>query len=202
MPSSPTLMTSARVLSGEEGREIEGGPQPITPLNPTSNITSTKTLMGKGKWRRHQGTSRSLLAELRARHERNPRRISGSSSNAKLSGEKGLLGNLNRVGSHFGYFKEGDGVVIRPFEAKDIVEIVNLAHSQRIVVHNVRPSCFVMASFNRVSFIESLSCFDSGSCEDSCEDELQNQTVDYMGVCSSLGRNQYVKDCGNLSHKV
>nr|GEW05023.1 hypothetical protein [Tanacetum cinerariifolium] len=38
----------------------------------------------------------------------NPRRISGSSSTAKLSGEKGLLGNLNLVGSHFGYFREGD----------------------------------------------------------------------------------------------
>ncbi|CAA3024176.1 SPA1-RELATED 4-like isoform X1 [Olea europaea subsp. europaea] len=44
-----------------------------------------------------------------------------------------------------------------------IVEIVNLAHSQGIVVHNVRPSCFVMSSFNRVSFIESASCSDSSS---------------------------------------
>ncbi|GJV36831.1 hypothetical protein Tco_1409308 [Tanacetum coccineum] len=34
-PSSPTLMTSVRVPTGEEGREIEGGPQP------TSNITSS-----------------------------------------------------------------------------------------------------------------------------------------------------------------
>ncbi|MCD7453583.1 hypothetical protein HAX54_021526 [Datura stramonium] len=49
-----------------------------------------------------------------------------------------------------------------------IVEIVNLAHSQGIAVHNVRPSCFVMSSFNRVAFIESASCSDSGS--DSCED--------------------------------
>ncbi|KAI3716258.1 hypothetical protein L6452_23475 [Arctium lappa] len=39
-----------------------------------------------------------------------------------------------------------------------IVKIVSLAHSQGIVVHNVRPSCFVMSSF-----IESVSCSDSGS---------------------------------------
>ncbi|KFK38872.1 hypothetical protein AALP_AA3G171700 [Arabis alpina] len=51
---------------------------------------------------------------------------------------------------------------------RQIVEIVNAAHSQGIVVHNVRPSCFVMSSFNHVSFIESASCSDSGS--DSLED--------------------------------
>lgn len=45
---------------------------------------------------------------------------------------------------------------------KQIVEIVNLAHSQG-VVQNVRPSCFVMSSSNRVSFIESASCSSSGS---------------------------------------
>lgn len=44
-----------------------------------------------------------------------------------------------------------------------VVDVVNLAHSQGIVVHNVRPSCFVMSSYNRVSFIESASCSDSGS---------------------------------------
>ncbi|GKC34956.1 hypothetical protein Tco_1047340 [Tanacetum coccineum] len=37
--------------------------------------------------------------------------------------------------------------------------------------------------------------------EGSCEDELQ-KTADCMGVCSSLGRNQYEKDCGNLPQKV
>ncbi|KAF3587877.1 hypothetical protein F2Q69_00031544 [Brassica cretica] len=52
---------------------------------------------------------------------------------------------------------------------RQIVEIVNVAHSQGIVVHNVRPSCFVMSSFNHVSFIESASCSDSGSA-DSLED--------------------------------
>ncbi|RWR89152.1 protein SPA1-RELATED 3-like protein isoform X2 [Cinnamomum micranthum f. kanehirae] len=41
---------------------------------------------------------------------------------------------------------------------KQIVEAVNLAHSESVVVHNVRPSCFIMSSFNRVSFIESASC--------------------------------------------
>lgn len=58
-----------------------------------------------------------------------------------------------------------------------IVEIVNLAHSQGIVVHNVRPSCFVMSSFNRVSFIESASCSDSGS--DSYEDVANSQTPEF-----------------------
>lgn len=126
-----------------------------------------------------------------------------------------VLPQSNRLGAgtQFGYFREDDGAVIRPVEAKDvslrqwldntervvdaleclhiftqIVEIVNLAHSQGFVVHNVRPSCFVMSSFNRVSFIESVSCSDSGS--DSCEDESNNnnQTADFMGgLCSSSG---------------
>lgn len=57
---------------------------------------------------------------------------------------------------------------------RQIVEIVNVAHSQGIVVHNVRPSCFVMSSFNHVSFIESASCSDSGT--DSPEDGLNSPT--------------------------
>ncbi|EPS66131.1 hypothetical protein M569_08646 [Genlisea aurea] len=44
-----------------------------------------------------------------------------------------------------------------------IVDVVNVAHSEGIVIHNVRPSCFVMSSCNRVSFIESASSSDSGS---------------------------------------
>ncbi|XP_022936121.1 protein SPA1-RELATED 3-like isoform X2 [Cucurbita moschata] len=52
---------------------------------------------------------------------------------------------------------------------RQIVEIVNIAHAQGIVVHNVRPSCFVMSSFNHVTFIESASCSDSGS--DSLEED-------------------------------
>lgn len=62
---------------------------------------------------------------------------------------------------------------------KQIVEVVNMAHSQGIVVHNVRPSCFVMTSFNRVSFIESASCSDS----DSYEDASNSQAAD-EGSCS------------------
>lgn len=62
---------------------------------------------------------------------------------------------------------------------RQIVEVVNMAHSQGIVVHNVRPSCFVMTSFNRVSFIESASCSDS----DSYEDASNSQAAD-EGSCS------------------
>ncbi|KAK1267768.1 Protein SPA1-RELATED 3 [Acorus gramineus] len=51
---------------------------------------------------------------------------------------------------------------------RQIVDTVNLAHSQGIVINNVRPSCFVMSAFNRVAFIESASCSSSGS--DSCGD--------------------------------
>lgn len=57
---------------------------------------------------------------------------------------------------------------------RQIVEIVDVAHSQGVVVHNVRPSCFVMSSFNRVTFIESASCSDSGS--DSVEEGLNGHT--------------------------
>ncbi|KAL8131490.1 protein SPA1-RELATED 3-like isoform X2 [Apium graveolens] len=64
---------------------------------------------------------------------------------------------------------------------RQIVEVVSLAHSQGLVVHNVRPSCFVMSSFNHVSFIESASCSDSGS--DSLEDDSDNQTVESGGLC-------------------
>ncbi|CAN1310248.1 Protein SPA1-RELATED 3 [Linum perenne] len=53
-----------------------------------------------------------------------------------------------------------------------IVDFVNMAHSQGIIVNNVRPSCFYMSSFNHVSFIESASCSDSGS--DSLEDGNNN----------------------------
>ncbi|KAK7272542.1 hypothetical protein RJT34_29201 [Clitoria ternatea] len=59
---------------------------------------------------------------------------------------------------------------------RQIVEIVSIAHSQGVVVHNVRPSCFVMSSFNHVSFIESASCSDTGS--DSLEDGLNGQGVE------------------------
>ncbi|KAM3396069.1 protein SPA1-RELATED 4 isoform X1 [Capsicum galapagoense] len=65
-----------------------------------------------------------------------------------------------------------------------IVEIVNLAHSQGIVVHNARPSCFVMSSFRRIAFIESLSCSDSGS--DSSEDGLNSQSIELNDTSSVL----------------
>ncbi|CAN1310254.1 Protein SPA1-RELATED 3 [Linum perenne] len=48
-----------------------------------------------------------------------------------------------------------------------IVDFVNMAHSQGIIVNNVRPSCFYMSSFNHVSFIESASCSDSGCIQSS-----------------------------------
>ncbi|KHN23997.1 Protein SPA1-RELATED 3 [Glycine soja] len=57
---------------------------------------------------------------------------------------------------------------------REIVEIVHVAHSQGIVVHNVRPSCFVMSSFNHVSFIESATCSDSGS--DTLEEAVEIKT--------------------------
>ncbi|XP_031121174.1 protein SPA1-RELATED 3 isoform X2 [Ipomoea triloba] len=68
-----------------------------------------------------------------------------------------------------------------------IVDIVNLAHSQGIVVHNVRPSCFVMSSFNRVAFIESASCSHSGS--ESLEDGLNSETAEFKGASSPGARD-------------
>ncbi|KAG8364935.1 hypothetical protein BUALT_Bualt18G0050400 [Buddleja alternifolia] len=69
-----------------------------------------------------------------------------------------------------------------------IVHIVDLAHSQGIVVHNVRPSCFVMSSYNRVSFIESASCSDSGtgSGSDSPEYGSKSQAAEFKGSGSKL----------------
>ncbi|KAI3753750.1 hypothetical protein L2E82_25812 [Cichorium intybus] len=174
-------------------------------------------------WQR-SGSSRGLNSS--GVSSRNPRRIptgtfrfSGDTDHdsgvipgrRRLEKSASVLPQSNRLGTKLGYFREDDGAVIRPVEAKDvslrqwldntervvdaleclhifmqIVEIVNLAHSQGFVVHNVRPSCFVMSSFNRVSFIESVSCSESGS--DSCEDVSDNnQTADFMGLCSSSG---------------
>ncbi|KAK8573685.1 hypothetical protein V6N13_009773 [Hibiscus sabdariffa] len=67
---------------------------------------------------------------------------------------------------------------------RQIVEIINIAHSQGIVVHNVRPSCFVMSSFNHVSFIESASSSDSGS--DSVEDALNGLNMELKGLSSTF----------------
>ncbi|KAL2245898.1 UNVERIFIED_CONTAM: Protein SPA1-RELATED 3 [Sesamum indicum] len=72
-----------------------------------------------------------------------------------------------------------------------IVDIVNRTHSQGIVVHNVRPSCFIMSSFNRVSFIESASCSDSGS--DSQEHESNSQTAEFTGSASRLPCDSHLR---------
>ncbi|CAI9262251.1 unnamed protein product [Lactuca saligna] len=61
-----------------------------------------------------------------------------------------------------------------------IVKIVSLAHSQGLLVHNIRPSCFVMSSFSHVSFIESASCSDSSS--DSDQDVSSSQTDSYKNL--------------------
>ncbi|XP_060209338.1 protein SPA1-RELATED 3-like isoform X2 [Lycium barbarum] len=74
-----------------------------------------------------------------------------------------------------------------------IVEIVKLAHSQGIAVHNVRPSCFVMSSFNRVAFIESASCSDSGS--DSCEDGLNSSSSPLPHDSDQRGRQSLESSC-------
>ncbi|KAI8011253.1 Protein SPA1-RELATED 3 [Camellia lanceoleosa] len=68
-----------------------------------------------------------------------------------------------------------------------IVDIVNLAHSQGIVVHNVRPSRFFMSSFNHVSFIESVSCSDSGS--DSLEDGSNSQSGGVQRIIFTFSRD-------------
>ncbi|KAK7244287.1 hypothetical protein RIF29_39107 [Crotalaria pallida] len=77
---------------------------------------------------------------------------------------------------------------------RQIVEIVNVAHSQGVVVHNVRPSCFVMSSFNHISFIESASCSDSSS--DSLGNGLNGQGVEIKNLIStyqqSLGSEDFV----------
>ncbi|KAJ7948658.1 SPA1-related 3 isoform 3 [Quillaja saponaria] len=72
---------------------------------------------------------------------------------------------------------------------RQIVEILNVAHSQGIVVHNVRPSCFVTSSFNHVSFIESASCSDSGS--DSFEGGLNTQPMKTKNPLSILARGRH-----------
>lgn len=79
---------------------------------------------------------------------------------------------------------------------RQIVEIVNVAHSEGIVVHNVRPSCFVMSSFNRVSFIESASCSDSGT--DSPEDGLNSPALEAKKLTSALHQKRSNVASGNF----
>ncbi|KAI3675383.1 hypothetical protein L1987_84973 [Smallanthus sonchifolius] len=171
----------------------------------------------ESNWQR-SGSSRGLNSSaVSSRHPRripaSNFRLSGDTDQDSGRIEKAVLGHSNRVGTQFGYFKEDDVAVVRPVESKDvslrqwldntervvnaldclhifmqIVDIVNLAHSQGFVVQNARPSCFVLSSFNRVSFIESASCSDSGS--DSCDDESNNQTAEFAGLVSSTGQSQ------------
>ncbi|KAJ6824343.1 protein SPA1-RELATED 3-like [Iris pallida] len=49
---------------------------------------------------------------------------------------------------------------------RQVADAVGLAHSQGVVVANARPSCFVISSLNRVSFIESAPCSSSDDCDD------------------------------------
>ncbi|KAK2968446.1 hypothetical protein RJ640_004452 [Escallonia rubra] len=162
-------------------------------------------------WQRSE-SSRGL--DFSAVSDRNPRVVRALDSGSLVGRKENdslALSNIHHNKSQLGFSrgcKDGEAV-IRAIECNDvslrqwldnperavdafeclhiftqIVEIVNLAHSQGIVVHNVRPSCFVMSSFNRVSFIESASCSDSGS--DSCEDVIDSQTADFKGSCSPL----------------
>lgn len=77
---------------------------------------------------------------------------------------------------------------------RQLVEIVDVAHLQGIVVHNVRPSCFVMSSFNHVSFIESASCSDSGS--DSLEEGSNCRSVEVKNSSSSLPHDEHQERSG------
>ncbi|KAD3066830.1 hypothetical protein R6Q59_018969 [Mikania micrantha] len=170
----------------------------------------------ESNWQR-SGSSRGLNSSSRY-PGRIPVRFSGDrdQDSGIIAGgtEKAVLGHSNRVGTQFGYFKEDDVAIVkskdvslrqwldntqRAVNALDclhifmqIVEIVNLAHSQGYVVQNVRPSCFVLSSFNRVSFIESVSCSASGSASDSCKDESKsnNQTAEFTGLFSPVVQNQ------------
>lgn len=148
-------------------------------------------------WQRSDGSRRLNSSDV---SDRNPRLISASSlrSSGNTSNESEFI--VGRGGTEFGLsrgFGDGDGG-IRAIECNDIslrqwldnpkrevtaveclyifrqiVDVVNLAHSQGIVVQNVRPSCFVMTSFNRVSFIESASCSDSDEDASNSPTELQ-----------------------------
>lgn len=79
----------------------------------------------------------------------------------EVSGEVSLREWLDRPGRHVDHLECLH--VIR-----QVAEAVGLAHSQGVVVGNIRPSCFLLSAFSRVSFIESAS--GSGSGSDSCED--------------------------------
>lgn len=75
----------------------------------------------------------------------------------EASGEVSLREWLDRSGRHVDHLESLHVV-------RQVAEAVGLAHSQGVVVGNIRPSCFLLSAFSRVSFIE------SGSGSDSCED--------------------------------
>lgn len=64
---------------------------------------------------------------------------------------------------------------------RQIVDAVSAAHAQGVVVGGVRPSCFVMSSLDRVSFIESASCSDSSE-----DDDVASGRSSLGGVSSRL----------------
>ncbi|XP_073139663.1 protein SPA1-RELATED 3-like isoform X2 [Henckelia pumila] len=68
-----------------------------------------------------------------------------------------------------------------------IVDIVYTAHSQGNVVQNVRPSCFVMSSLNRVSFVEdvSFSVPEHRSNSQTAEIKCSSLTLDSLSYHSS-----------------
>ncbi|XP_031105283.1 protein SPA1-RELATED 4 isoform X1 [Ipomoea triloba] len=146
---------------------------------------------------------------------------------ARKGRERVLLPQTNRLSAHTGFSEDGlapgrvssglDGREVslrkwldnpeRTVDALEclhiftqIVEIVNMAHSQGIVVHNVRPSCFVMSSFNRVAFIESASCSNSSS--DSLEDGLNSQTAQCKGSTSPLPRESVQEGRQSLTQRL
>lgn len=146
---------------------------------------------------------------------------------ARKGRERVLLPQTTRLSAHTGFSEDGlaPGRVVSGLDGREvslrkwldnpertvdaleclhifsqIVEIVNMAHSQGIVVHNVRPSCFVMSSFNRVAFIESASCSNSSS--DSLEDGLNSQTAQCKGSISPLPHESVQEGRQSLTQRL
>ncbi|GLJ31133.1 hypothetical protein SUGI_0623790 [Cryptomeria japonica] len=80
---------------------------------------------------------------------------------------------------------------------KQILEIVSLAHSEGVVLQNIRPSCFMLSSFNRVSFIESASCTSSGS--DSSDDSTGRLPRTLPGQTANYNLRQHGNNMGHIS---
>ncbi|KAI3928167.1 hypothetical protein MKW98_023768 [Papaver atlanticum] len=69
---------------------------------------------------------------------------------------------------------------------KQIVEIVSISHSRGKVVHNVRPSCFILSSSNFVSFVPSSS----NSSLESDEDVSNNQSGQFFSSRHELHKRK------------